>query len=102
MPRSAVGTRLKRTRDSILRPSEVIPESRQVRPPVNYEVEWKEAIGRHADIANIFMENPRSKMKKRDLRRMLDEIWDILPERVQVVKRDGLPESQLFKTRGGA
>lgn len=90
MPRAAVGTRLK------TRPKTRY-FSREVYPSVNYEEKWKDAMGRHADIAGVFVENPRSKMKKRDLLRILDQIWDILPEIAQLVARKDLPEKMLYR-----
>lgn len=91
-----MGTRLKSRQKPCLRKSDARPFSKEVFSGFSFEVKWKEAMGRFLDQARLFFENPRSKMKKRDLLRLLDELWDLIPERAQRVGRKDMPESMLY------
>jgi len=86
---------IKTTRKPRLREYDPKPPSRQVFPDVSYELEWRESISRLYEIAKLLTSRPGSEMVKRDLRRMLAQVWLLIPERVQLVARRDLPEKML-------
>ncbi len=72
--------------------------SRNVFDGFAFEARWKDAMDRFCQQANVFTETPRrSRMKKRNLLRMLDEIWDLIPERAQLVGRGDMPKEMLCR-----
>ncbi len=48
------------------------------------------------EMAKLLVSKPRPLMNKRELKKMLSDLWDMIPETVQLVARDGLPESALY------
>ncbi len=98
MPKSAVGTRVKTRREPYhQRSAPVVRDSREVYPGVNYKEPWKELVGRFYDQALLLTSQPKSKMTKKALLKLFDEMWDLIPETPQRVGRGDLPEKMLYR-----
>ena len=62
----------------------------------DWKDKWTTDRGALYEVAKLLVSKPRSAMTKRALKRMLSDVWDLIPETVQLVARKSFPKSTLY------